>query len=125
MRRASNPSNWYRLLSDPLGNWRRVFRLSAGSAPSRRLSAPGGQATSTVPPGDNVIATLDVVSGLPSFRVIVQRDVLASQARLDDWTEFNLPFELAETTFGVEFRVNTTGFAPLVAERPVRIEGPP
>jgi hypothetical protein len=100
----------------PPGRWEATFHLRAG--PARR--------SETVDPGQ-VLASLDVakainvLAGLDS-EAVVERELAARDLPRDGgWHEVSLPFDLDDTAFGVQFRVRTTGRAPLAVRAAVEV----
>ncbi len=91
----------------PPGGWATTFRVGAENG---------------APPGA-VVASLEVVSGSESKPITSREVTLAEISANGALTALVLPFELAGTEMGVQFRLHSTGQVALRAELDVSVQG--
>lgn len=71
-----------------------------------------------------VVAVLDVVAGGDGDPVVALREVRAAELREGTWTRIDLSFRTRELRWTGEFRVYSTGVAPLEARLAVELDDP-
>ncbi len=101
----------------PPGSWQVTFRLTAGP-PSRFDRLEPGDEIGEV----DVAKAIDITRGLEE-EVVAARTLVAGGLRTDGaLNQVTLPFDLAETAFGVQFRLRTAGRVRVTALFEVEVE---